>query len=108
MLLSPYLIITFSKHEKCKGNGDCQCENTFLQTNDGKDCACPDGSFLNASANCCYAPTDSPSLSPTSLPVTSAPTSFVTFISKLKIAKMIQTTIVFFECYNRNKMVMIN
>lgn len=77
-ILDPCHGITCSNHGKCKGNGVCHCENTFILTNDSKDCACPEGSFLNTSANRCYAPTASPTLSPTSLPVTTSPTSLIT------------------------------
>ena len=79
-ILDPCHGITCSNHGKCKGNGVCHCEDTFIQTNNGKDCACPDGSFLNASANRCYAPTSSPIVSPTSSPVTASPTASPTSV----------------------------
>lgn len=74
-ILDPCHDITCSNHGKCKGNGICQCEDTFVQIKDGKDCACPDGTFLHASTNRCYAPTSSPTSSPVSSPVTQTPTS---------------------------------
>lgn len=77
-ILDPCHGISCSNHGKCKGNGVCQCEDTFVQTNDGKDCECPDGSFLHASVNRCYAPTVPLTSSPTSLPVTSSPTLLIT------------------------------
>ncbi|GFH53839.1 hypothetical protein CTEN210_10315 [Chaetoceros tenuissimus] len=79
-ILDPCHGITCSNHGKCKGNGLCHCEDTFIQTNDGKDCACPNRSFLIASVNRCYAPTSSPTPSPTSSPVTASPTSSPTSI----------------------------
>ncbi|GFH53841.1 hypothetical protein CTEN210_10317 [Chaetoceros tenuissimus] len=79
-ILDPCHGITCSNHGKCKGNGLCHCEDTFIQTNDGKDCACPNGSFLNESVNRCYAPTSSPTPSPTSSPVTASPTSSPTSV----------------------------
>lgn len=79
-ILDPCHGIACSNHGKCKGNGVCYCEDTFIQTSDGKDCACPDGSFLNASVNRCYAPTSSPTVSPTSSPVTASPTSSPTSV----------------------------
>ncbi|GFH53843.1 hypothetical protein CTEN210_10319 [Chaetoceros tenuissimus] len=79
-ILDPCHGITCSNHGKCKGNGLCHCEDTFIQTNDGKDCTCPNGSFLNESVNRCYAPTSSPTPSPTSSPVTASPTSSPTSV----------------------------
>lgn len=52
----------------------CQCENTFIQSNDRRDCECPAGTFLNVAVNRCFSsPTTSPTENPT-LTATSSPT----------------------------------
>ena len=79
---SPCAGVTCSNAGKCQVTSPttalCKCENTFVPSESGLKCICPDGLNFHASVNRCLppptaAPTNSPTKSPTLAPTASLP-----------------------------------
>jgi hypothetical protein len=70
---NPCKNVNCSNRGKCQvlsfTEAECQCENTFIQSETKLDCICPSDHEFNANANRCFPITEAPSKSPTSSPV---------------------------------------